>query len=240
MLFLTNLYRYLKLGLGVICFLFGIIVITYGFADENNVPVVSGGVVMLLVALFMFIDGSKILADLRNEVNRLKNATKAFDRENEELKASNIELNQNIIEAEAQLNERKKQIKEQKNLVKKQEENAKEQKALLEKQSQQLEKSKSRNNELAAQIGKFQSLNNNMKTIILTMAQTMDQSNKLADALNQSIGKIEQASSDVLRSAQIMNKLQSGLQNLKFNQLDLNQDGSISRIEWDQAISQLN
>lgn len=233
MFFLTNLYRYLKLGLGAICLLFGIIVITYGFAGENSTPIIAGGVVMLLAALFLFIDGSKILADLRNEVNRLKNETREFNRENEELKSNNIELGKNIIEAEGQITERKKQLKEQKSMVKKQE-------SLLDKQEKQLKESQTQNEELATQISKFQSLNNNMKTIILTMAQTMDQSNKLADALNVSIGKIEQASSDVLRSAEIMNKLQSGLQNLKFSQLDLNQDGSISRIEWDQAVSNLN
>lgn len=239
MFFLTDVYRYLKLGLASICLLFGVIVMVYGFADSTNIPVVAGGIILLLASIFLFIDGSKILRDLRKEVGRLSKERKEFDEENKELQKNNEELEATVDEGKKQLRERGKQIKEQKKLVEEEKKSVQAQKDIVAKQQKQLDEQKANVQTLTAQIAKFQQLNSNMKTIILTMAQTMDQSNKLADALGQSIARIENASNDILQSAEIMERLQTGLKKLKFSQLDLNQDGSISRIEWNQAISQL-
>lgn len=232
MFILTNTYRYIKLTLALVCLIFGIVVTVYGFSGENDIPVCTGGIVMILAALFLALDGSKILADLRNEIGKLANERREFDLENKELSTNvdklreeNGELVVIVSKIKSQNEERARQLKESK--------------ILIEKQDLQLKEQTANNKEMTDQVHKFQSLNANLKTIILTMAQTIDQSNHLANTLNMSISKIESVSSDVLKSAEIMSKLQMGLTSLKFKELDVDSDGSISYMEWEKMIQRV-
>lgn len=229
---LTNTYRYIKLTLALICIVFGIIVTVYGFSGENSIPVIVGGIIMMLAGLFLVIDGSKILADLRNEIGRLAGERREFDLENKELSANvdrlkdeNEELASVVGKIKTQIEEKNKQLKEHK--------------ILIEKQDLQLKQQTKNNQEMTDQVHKFQSLNTNLKTIILTMAQTIDQSNHLANTLNLSISKIENVSNDVLRSAEIMSKLQTGLSSLKFRELDADADGLITQLEWEKMMQRV-
>lgn len=232
MFILTNTYRYIKLTLALVCLIFGIVVTVYGFSGENDIPVCTGGIVMILAALFLALDGSKILADLRNEIGKLASERREFDLENKELSTNvdklreeNGELVVIVSKIKSQNEERARQLKESK--------------ILIEKQDLQLKEQTANNKEMTDQVHKFQSLNANLKTIILTMAQTIDQSNHLANTLNMSISKIESVSSDVLKSAEIMSKLQMGLTSLKFKELDVDSDGSISYMEWEKMIQRV-
>jgi len=232
MFFLTNTYRYIKLTLALICLIFGIVVTVYGFSGENDIPVVTGGIIMILAALFLCLDGSKILADLRNEISRLAGERREFDLENKELSANvdklsdqNNELSDTVSKIRLQIEDRNKQLKDQK--------------VLIEKQDSQLKLQIKNNQEMTEQVQKLQTLNANLKTIVLTMAQTIDQSNHLANTLSASINKIESVSNDVLRSAEIMSKLQTGLSSLKFRELDSDADGLISQLEWEKMIQQV-
>jgi methyl-accepting chemotaxis protein len=232
MFFLTNTYRYIKLTLALICLVFGVVITVYGFSGDNNVPVIVGGIIMILAALFLALDGSKILADLRNEVSRLAGERREFDLENKELSANvdklreeNGELVVSVSKIKNQIEEKNKQLKESK--------------ILLEKQELQLKQQTKNNQEMSEQVHKFQTLNANLKAIILTMAQTIDQSNHLANTLSSSIAKIESVSNDVLRSAEIMSKLQIGLSSLKFRELDVDSDGAITQLEWEKMIQRV-
>lgn len=102
--------------------------------------------------------------------------------------------------------------------------------------SMQLNIATSNNVELSNQLKKFELLNGNLKTIITTMAHSIDQSSGLEVELNRSINKVQEVSHDITQSAALMSRIVDGLSHLKFDQFDLNNDGEISRSEWQKAI----
>ena len=90
-----------------------------------------------------------------------------------------------------------------------------------------------RNNaDLANNVKKFGSLNSNLKTIIQTMAQSMDDSKELAKTLQSSIDKIEVMSNEVEKSSEIMQSLVLELGKAKFDEVDTDRDGTITKTEW--------
>lgn len=239
MFFLSNMYRYLKLGIASLCILFGIIIIFYGITDSSNIAFIVGGIVMLLAGLFLIMDGSKVLADIRDEVGHLKNERAEFDRANKDLQINNQEYDQNLKDNQVLLESQKKIIKRYESNLEDLKRTTKEQQSQLDKASANLDKlerevdqSQKNNKQLSDQIVRFQSLNRNLKTVILTMAESLDKSNELSNALNASITKIENASHDILQSANLMEKLTTNISHLKFKDLDVNGDGVISIDEW--------
>lgn len=239
MFFLSNIYRYLKLGIASICILFGIVVIFYGITDSSNIAFIIGGIIMLLAGIFLIMDGSKVLADIRNEVDHLKDERAEFDRANRDLQINNQEYDQNIKDNQVLIENQKKIIKRYESNLEDLKRLTKEQQTQLDKASANLDKlenevnqAQKNNKQLSEQVIKFQSLNRNLKTVILTMAESLDKSNELSNALNKSIVKIENASHDILQSASLMEKLTTNISNLKFKDLDINGDGVISIDEW--------
>jgi hypothetical protein len=68
------------------------------------------------------------------------------------------------------------------------------------------------------------------------MANSIDQSNGLATELGQSIDKVQAVSHDIQRSADLMNRIITGISHMKFDQLDLDDDGQISKSEWQKTV----
>lgn len=88
------------------------------------------------------------------------------------------------------------------------------------------------NQELGTQIASLSALNKNMRVIIQTLAQTLDHSNELVGVIDSAVTKIQTAGEDVMSCALIMQKLTLGLRDLKFGEIDKNNDGFISLVEW--------
>lgn len=110
------------------------------------------------------------------------------------------------------------------------------QKDNIDKLNQQLNIAVANNNNLSAQVQKFETLNNGLKTIITTMAKAIDQSSNLEIELNKSINKVQEVSNDIQKTALLMNKIINGLSHMKFDQFDLDNNGEISKSEWQKIV----
>lgn len=221
--FLTDTYRWIKLCIALIGLLFGIVVVAYGFGAQSSVPIIAGGFIMITMSIFLFIDGSKILKDLKKEISNLQG-------ENSRLAETSNDLEDTSKQLKTQIKDNKIFLDQSKKLVDRQ-------KKQIEEQSLQLETFQKSNRELTSEITRLTELHTNMKKIILTLAQTMDQSKNLEKALSKNLDRLERASASTEKTAVIMTKLTNDLKNIKFAQIDTDQDGIITRIEWDNYFS---
>lgn len=226
---MTNVYRFIKLGIASIGFVFGIIVIAFGLGAHSSIPIISGGVIMLLMSIFLIFDGSKVLQDLRKVVHTLETENQQLSNVRDDLESTAENIKQRQIED-------KKLLKIRKDLLDKQKKQLDRRDAQIATQKTQLEQLGNNITLLDEQLKHREVMQTNMKKIILTMAQTMDQSNELAGKLGQTLEQAEKASQNVLETARILDRLNSNLKQLKFNSLDLDGDGNITQIEWNQAI----
>lgn len=102
-----------------------------------------------------------------------------------------------------------------------------------------LKKLSEERDQMTSQITSLTQLNLNMRVIIQTLAQTLDQSQELSRILNLAVCRIQTSADNIIANAQMMNKLVSGLRSVKFTQMDVNNDGHITMEEFEHAIETL-
>lgn len=256
--------RYTKITLAIISALsLTIIVATQSSKIPIEVIVVSLLSLYCVCCIVIFDNSSiirllKIQADrLASENNRLTTLNNTLNTnidnltsENDRYKGLNdqqtkalAKLDKQIVDNKSIIDAGKKQVDEFRTLLAKSNEindiNNRliiSQKDNISKLSQQLDIAITNNTNLSLQIQKFETLNSGLKTIISTMAHTLDQSNNLEAELTKSINKVQDVSHDILQSSRIMNQIINGLSHLKFEQLDIDNNGEISKSEWQQIV----
>lgn len=256
--------RYTKIGLSLLSAI-TFTIITVSLYDKIPIGIIISSLICLYILCGIVIfDNSSIIRMLKKEADRLTaendRLTKLNDSfgsnidqlngENRKYKDLNDQHNKNIIKLDNQLKESKainmasqKQLDEYKVMFNKlteinltNETLIKTQKNNIEKLNQQIDVATNNNIILSGQVKKFESLTINLKTIITTMANSIDQSNGLATELGQSIDKVQAVSHDIQRSADLMNRIITGISHMKFDQLDLDDDGQISKSEWQKTV----
>lgn len=256
--------RYTKITLAVISALsLTIIVATLSSKIPNEVIIVSLVCLYCVCGIVIFDNSSlirqlKIQADrLTSENNRLVQLNDSLNTNVDNLNAENEKYKKLNNQQATALEKLDKQISDNKIVIDTHKKQTEEFRTLLEKSreindinnkliisqkdnitrlSQQLDISISNNANLTLQVQKFETLNNGLKSIISTMAHTLDQSNNLEAELTKSINKVQAVSHDILQSSKIMNQIINGLSHLKFEQLDIDNNGEISISEWQKMV----
>ncbi len=256
--------RYTKITLAIISAL-SLTIIVATMSNQIPIGVIIASLICLYcVCGIVIFDNSSIIRLLKIQVDRLESEnhrlTQLVDTlhtnvenlttENDRYKGLNDQQTKSLVRLDKQLTDNKtiietgkKQLEEfRMMLVKASEINEINnrliisQKDNITKLSQQLDIATTNNTNLALQVQKFETLNGGLKTIISTMARTIDQSSNLETELSNSINKVQAVSHDILESSRIMDQIINGLSHLKFEQLDIDNNGEISKSEWQKMV----
>lgn len=261
---MSDCIRYTKITLSIISAL-SLTIIVATMSDKIPLGVIIASLACLyIICGIVIFDNSSIIRMLKiqadrlnvenNRLNQLNNTLNSnietLNDENGKYKNLNDQHAKSLKKFETQLSENrstidagKKQIDDFRTLLIKSAETNEinnkliiSQKDTIDKLNKQLDVAVANNINLSSQIQKFETLNSGLKSIITTMAKTIDQSNNLEAELSKSIDKVQAVSHDILQSSQIMNKIINGLSHLKFDQLDIDDDGAISKSEWQKIV----
>lgn len=108
MYFLSSIYRVGKLIIASVGLIAGGGVLIYGAVTSAPIFAVGGGLYFVTSLLLVF-DSSKVLQDIKKEIDRMQGAIDTFQAENEKLAAERVEFeknNQTFAENNTQLKER--------------------------------------------------------------------------------------------------------------------------------------
>lgn len=256
--------RYIKIAIALLNAIFFTVITFMFYAQIQTEIAITSLVCLYIITAVVIFDNSSLIRQLQIQANRLAientrltqtNTSLSanvdrLDEENGKYKALNEQQAKSLNRFDIQLRDSKALIDEYKKqldtfhdsitkletinnandkLIKIQKDN-------LNNMSIQLDVATNNNLQLSEQVKRFELLNTNLKTIITTMAHSIDQSSNLEAELNTSISKIQSVSHDISKSAEMMNMIINGLSHLKFDQLDLNNDGEISQSEWQKTV----
>lgn len=104
--FLSNSYRYLKLGVATLGGLSALGVLFYGIFGGGGIIYIIGGSLWLVQTGFNYFDSGKVHMDIRKQVNELKDGLSEFANENISLKGNidNLEkVKENFVNSNNQL-----------------------------------------------------------------------------------------------------------------------------------------
>jgi DNA repair exonuclease SbcCD ATPase subunit len=261
---MADCVSYTKITLSILSAL-SLTIIVAAFSDKIPIGVIAASLICLyIVCGIVIFDNSSLIKILKIEADRLHNENGRLNQLNNTLSTNvdslNVEngkyktLNTQQASALAKFDN---QLKDNKALIdanKKQMENLAQmlvksehinnmnnaliisQKDNIDKLNAQLGIATANNIELSNQVQKFETLNGGLKTIITTMARTLDQSSNLEAELTKSIDRVQEVSHDIQQSSAIMDKIINGLSHLKFDQLDIDNNGEISKSEWQKIV----
>lgn len=236
-----------------------------GWTQGIGVAYIVASSVMILTGILLALDSTKFLAELRAEVTSLHNINDSLHDTIDEYKAEVNDLNVTCENIAKKFNETASKLSKSNadyaalitqsdeqigklkttsdNLEKTLRDRTKAFGESIDKLEEQLksqclynQQAELRIKDLEVQISSAQQLNKNMRVIIQSLAQTLDQSNSLAQTLDFAVVKIQASSDDIIKNAEIMQTLTTGLKKLKFTELDLNSDGAITLAEFDAAL----
>jgi len=302
MYFLSKCFRFAKASLAVIGTLMSTGVIVYGVVTSGGAIYIVGGGFYLATSLFLGFDSSKVLADIRKQIDILKTDLDLFDSENRQL-CQNIdhlkqvkenfvkenrklhstleqteehmrklkhlkdELEENIEAEKDELthfsvqNEELSQKLEQINQLKEayQQENEQLQTLLDNGQNQigKLEQLKieyaseililrddlqltQQNNydlkdqvkEMDVQLEKLRKLYQDTKQLMYNLSQAGDIFNQFSTSIDTSVVKLDTTQDDLDETARQLKQLVEKLKDQTFEEIDLDQDGKITKDEF--------
>lgn len=182
--------------------------IIYGAVTSGAGIYIVGGSIFLAESLFLLFDSSKVLADIKKEIDRLNTLLNVITEETSRLKQNVDDLTHVKTDIVAENQELQKTIAETNKQIEYQDQ----------------------------QITKLKLLYDDAKKLLVNLASAGDMFNEFSHVIDTSVIKLDDTKADLDQTAGTLKKLVERLGQEKFQDMDLNQDGVLTPLEFSQAL----